>query len=174
MRKWIGGLVAIAIIAAPNSAMAAVKAGDTCKKAGQTATSSGKKFTCIKSGKKLVWNKGVTIAAPKPLPTPTPTPIPRVTATPNPTSTSTPVIEKSPTGFNDLVENFKGVYVGVWQSTESKISANPAVDVKQNILVGPNSLLLNSSVDKAFSRGTQFFAGYPQPKRFNALYYGTG
>ena len=73
MRKWIGGLIAIAIIAAPNSAMAAVKAGDTCKKVGTTATSNGKKYTCIKNGKKLLWNKGVSIS--KPTPTPTPLPV---------------------------------------------------------------------------------------------------
>ena len=36
---------------------AAPKAGAKCTKAGSTATASGKKFTCIKSGTKLVWNK---------------------------------------------------------------------------------------------------------------------
>ena len=48
------------------------KAGAKCTKAGSTATASGKKFTCIKSGKNLVWNKGVAIkaAAPKPSSTP--------------------------------------------------------------------------------------------------------
>jgi hypothetical protein len=171
MKKCLSALAAIAMSISPLSASAAVKTGDACKKAGQTATANGKKFTCVKSGKKLVWKKGVAISAPKLAPTPTPAPTASESPAPAPTVTSAPVIEKAPTGFNDLVENFKGIYVGVWQSTESKISANPAVDVKQNILVGPNSLLLNSSVDKAFSRGTQFFAGYPQPKRFNALYY---
>ena len=42
-------------------AQAAVKTGSKCAKAGATAISAGKKFTCIKSGGKLVWNKGVTI-----------------------------------------------------------------------------------------------------------------
>ena len=37
------------------------KAGAKCSKAGSTSTAAGKKFTCIKSGSKLVWNKGVTI-----------------------------------------------------------------------------------------------------------------
>jgi|GEM_PF-1820287 len=42
------------------------KAGAKCTKAGITATAAGKKFTCVKSGTKLVWNKGVTVqAAPK-------------------------------------------------------------------------------------------------------------
>ena len=59
-------------------ASAAVKAGQSCSKAGITSTSKGIKYTCVKSGKKLVWNKGVKIvpvAKPTPTPTPTPTPI---------------------------------------------------------------------------------------------------
>lgn len=39
--------------------IAAVKAGTACKTAGLTSIVSGKTFTCIKSGKKLVWDKGV-------------------------------------------------------------------------------------------------------------------
>ena len=51
---------------------AAPKAGTACKKAGQTSTSGGIKYTCIKSGKKLVWNKGVETKKPEPAPVPTP------------------------------------------------------------------------------------------------------
>jgi M6 family metalloprotease-like protein len=83
------------------NASAAVKAGAKCKKAGQTSTYAGKKFTCVKSGKKLVWNKGVAIAKPKPVVAPTPTPaptieptsIPTVAASPTPTPTPTKVID---------------------------------------------------------------------------------
>ena len=71
---------------------AAAKAGAKCTKAGATSVSAGKKYTCVKSGNKLVWNKGVTVkAAPKPdlnpvfKPVePTPTPTPTATATPKP------------------------------------------------------------------------------------------
>lgn len=60
MRKLIALLLAVSLMGvAP--AQAAVKAGAKCTKAGATATSAGKKFTCIRSGGKLVWNKGVTI-----------------------------------------------------------------------------------------------------------------
>ena len=51
---------------------AAPKAGTACKKAGQTSTSGGIKYTCIKSGKKLVWNKGVETKKAEPAPVPTP------------------------------------------------------------------------------------------------------
>jgi len=87
MKKLLAVLVTAALFLVPLNAVAAVKAGDICKKVGSTATANGKKYTCIKSGKKLVWNKGVTVALPKPKPTPTPTSTP----TPTPTQTPTPI-----------------------------------------------------------------------------------
>ena len=51
---------------------AAPKAGSKCTKAGQTSTSAGIKYTCVKSGKKLVWNKGVALKKAEPAPVPTP------------------------------------------------------------------------------------------------------
>ena len=51
---------------------AAPKPGTACKKAGQSSTSAGIKYTCIKSGKKLVWNKGVATKKAEPAPVPTP------------------------------------------------------------------------------------------------------
>jgi len=53
-------------------ANAAVTPGTKCAKQGQTSTSAGIKYTCIKSGKKLVWNKGVPVKKAEPAPTPTP------------------------------------------------------------------------------------------------------
>ena len=54
-------------------ANAAVKAGGTCSKVGITSVAASKTYKCIKSGKKLVWNKGVVVAASKPTPVDTPT-----------------------------------------------------------------------------------------------------
>ena len=42
------------------SVNATAKAGAKCNKAGITSVASGKTYTCVKSGKKLVWNKGVS------------------------------------------------------------------------------------------------------------------
>ena len=55
-----GAAVALALVVTP-SASAAVKEGAACKKAGQSSTVSGRKFTCVKKGSKLVWNKGVAV-----------------------------------------------------------------------------------------------------------------
>ncbi|MEI7562128.1 MAG: hypothetical protein WCJ43_06735, partial [Actinomycetes bacterium] len=75
-------------------ATAAVKPGTKCTKLGQTSTSAGIKYTCIKSGKNLVWDKGVSVkAAAKPELNPVfkpaePIPIATPTITPNPDTTN--------------------------------------------------------------------------------------
>jgi len=107
MRKRFLVLLTVTLTAALLGPMAtaAVKPGTTCKKVGQTSTAAGVKYTCVKSGKKLVWNKGV--AVPKPTPTPTaigdpigavgstPTPTPTPSPTPTPTPTVKPVVENA-------------------------------------------------------------------------------
>ena len=55
-----------------NSAYGAVKQGSSCTKVGTTSTVKGLKYTCIKSGKKLVWNKGVLLKKAEPAPAPSP------------------------------------------------------------------------------------------------------
>ena len=54
---------------------AAVKAGTTCAKPNSTTTSGGYKYTCIKSGKKLVWSKGAKVSTPTIVPTQTAKPL---------------------------------------------------------------------------------------------------
>lgn len=68
----------VGIVGLPPLSYAApsAKAGAACTKKGATQTVSGKKFTCITKGKKLVWNSGVLISIPVAQPTPTPTPTP--------------------------------------------------------------------------------------------------
>ena len=121
MKKVVGVLIAITLFAVPLNAVAAVKAGATCKKAGITSTYGGKKYTCVKSGKKLVWNKGVAVVKPTPTPTvtPTPTPTPTVTPTPTPTPTAPPIIV--PKTFDELYGNSQGIALAAWTSTNEKI-----------------------------------------------------
>lgn len=69
MKKSIAIITLIALFVAPITASAAVKAGATCSKLGATAIVAGKKYMCVQSGKKLVWNKGLTTAKPQPTPT---------------------------------------------------------------------------------------------------------
>jgi hypothetical protein len=63
MKKPFALLLAVLLLTALpiSSSSAAVKVGAKCSKVGKTSTIAGKKYTCIKSGKKLIWNKGVMI-----------------------------------------------------------------------------------------------------------------
>ena len=61
---------------------AAVKPGSACTKLNSISTSGGYKYTCIKSGNKLVWSKGLKVTTPTPTPTPTPTAVPTQSSKP--------------------------------------------------------------------------------------------
>lgn len=95
----LSSLLVISIL--PAIAATPPKTGASCAKLGITRNSNGKTFTCIKSGKKLVWNKGIAIkkAAPQVTPSPIPSPSPTASASipPSPTATSAPSTTPSPT-----------------------------------------------------------------------------
>ena len=84
MRRIPALVLATALISASLSlpATAAVKVGSKCSTKGQVKLVQDKKFTCVKSGKNLVWNKGVIVndskasSNPKALPSESPSPNP--------------------------------------------------------------------------------------------------
>ena len=156
MRKFaafaIGGALLISLSTPVNAA--APKAGASCSKVGTTSTSGGIKYTCIKSGKKFIWNKGVSVKAeakpdinPVFKPTePTPSPSATPSATPTPTPTPTPQVqlpaegsictkigEKIPTPTGYLRCNWPGgpVSTGTWRSfTVKKLSTTASNNYK--------------------------------------------
>ena len=54
-------VIALCIVPFPQANASNAKAGVKCTKLKATLIVKGKKFTCIKSGKKLVWDKGVLV-----------------------------------------------------------------------------------------------------------------
>ena len=85
-----------------SNAYGVVKQGSSCSKLGASSTVKGYKYTCINSGKKLVWSKGVKVVIPTSTPSPTPTPTPTPTATPTPTPTPTPTETKTAEDIKNL------------------------------------------------------------------------
>ena len=152
----------ISLIAAPS--FAAAKAGTKCTKAGSTAIAAGKKFTCIKSGNKLVWNKGVAIAKPSSVvtPTPTPTPAPEPTLTPTPTPTPTPVVKypDAPTSFDDLIANFEGISYAAWSKSSSAIIASSDVSLPFRALTGQNTTLRVKNPGSVFDLLARLYSGF--------------
>ena len=61
MRKVLAVLIAVSLLGIAPANAAAVKAGAKCSKHKATTTVNGMKYTCVKSGSKLVWSKGVTV-----------------------------------------------------------------------------------------------------------------
>lgn len=109
LKFFLSALLTSALTLSLTSAIAAnvPKVGATCTKSGATQNYKGLKFTCIKNGKRLVWNKGVPIpkvqltATPTPSVSPTPTPSTSVTPTPSPTPTSTPTPTPKPLSISE-------------------------------------------------------------------------
>ena len=71
MRKAIVLFLVVALFGGVNSISYAgptPKAGGSCTKVNQVFITNGVQFICIKSGNKLVWNKGTKVANPNPSP----------------------------------------------------------------------------------------------------------
>ena len=123
-------------------AVGAVKAGASCTKAGATSTAAGKKFTCVKSGKKLSWNKGVAITKPTPSPTPTSNEPGVPSSTPSPVPSVDQVVAKTPefpTSFANLEERYQGIPYGVWDKIQTNLGLHKSSELKISFLFGPNT-----------------------------------
>jgi hypothetical protein len=84
-----GVLVALGLALIPSTAVSAENVTPTgaCKVVNQKVVYQEKTFTCTKSGKKLLWNKGAVVVKP----TADSTPVSTADSTPVSISTSTPV-----------------------------------------------------------------------------------
>ena len=133
-------------------ASATVKAGTACSPKGKTTSFGGYKYTCVLSGKKTIWNKGV-----------------KVTTTTSTTTTTLAI--QIPKTFEALSGNSNGIALGAWNSFSEKSSKSEITPVVQSIYVGPHSTLLNSNVSQVFKDATKLFAGFTQPKSFLSVYY---
>jgi hypothetical protein len=181
------GLLAIAItlmlaLAGPVQA-ATPKAGAKCTKAGATATASGKKFTCVKLGAKLVWNKGVAVKKPSPVatvmpspspsstpePTPTPSPIPTLTPTPTPSPTPTPTLKDLT--FSNIVENVDAISFNIYSKYQTHMATNYQGSIKVNTIIGPNTVPVNKNSAAAFQVASKIFQNFKQPEEVFAIYY---
>ena len=173
-------LIAIAIsilVAISSTAFAAVKPGSACSKLGSTSVLKGIKYTCVKSGKKLVWNKGSLIPVPKvtptatPTPTPTPSaspspapsPSPSVTPTPTPTTNAEPVL--LPTSFEDLFVRRAGIHLAAWQKGAEIIKANKSNVGTLEIVTGPNTKPYFDDYPLAIGNVSRLFPGRSEPTK---------
>ena len=128
-------------------ANAVAKAGAKCTKAGSTEVVKGKSYTCIKSGKKLIWDKGVTskkVGAAQPtLPT--------------------------PTSFDDLVQNYEGIAYSAWSKSATGIKAATKTAAPFKALTGPNTKLAYKTPAYAFDLISRLYSDYETPTKMSVL-----
>jgi hypothetical protein len=127
-------------------ANAAAKAGAKCVKAGNIEVVKGKTYTCVKSGKKLIWNKGVTKSA-KPIST-------------------------APTSFSNLYENRDGIAYAAWKSTAESIAAGKSNVASLKIYIGPNTTAPKYKTPEiAIGLVSQAFSNYKTPEDVHVIQY---
>jgi hypothetical protein len=109
----LGLPIALISILLPVSAISATKImpGTVCKVYLQKVTYQNKVYTCTKSGKKLLWNKGVAVAKPTPVPTPSSLPTSSSSPTPAPTAQTvvypTDLTPLTLAAYQDFVKTYK-------------------------------------------------------------------
>jgi hypothetical protein len=127
-------------------ANSAVKAGASCKTIGITSVSSGKTFKCVKSGKKLVWDKGITKSA--------------------------KAIAAAPTSFNNLYENRNGIAYAAWKSTADSIATGKSNIVNLKIYIGPNTTAPKYKTPEiAIGLVSKAFSKYKTPENVHVIQY---
>ena len=171
MRKAISGTLTLSlllsIISSSLVAQAAVKSGSVCTKAGATSVVGGKKFTCVKSGKKLVWDKGVLVPVAKPAPSASSSAVPA----PSPSSTAKTVDIATPTSITDLYEKRKGIAYAVWSKFNSAVAQKeptlPVIEIHR----GPNTPTYVKDPNSFFRQVVQLFPDVALPKKVVVFYW---
>ena len=172
------------------AAAASPAAGSKCSKVGQTAISAGKTFTCVKTGRLLVWNKGVALkkpsvtpmpqSSPSPISSPAPTPV--VSSSPTPTPTPTPQIKNQipitlpvpitgSINFTNAAENYAQIPQVAWQRVQDVIAANPAVNIPTTIDIGPNTKADLGIITNSLNRLYKLFSGFDHFNSYFGIIY---
>ena len=147
MKRFLRFFITASLFLTPSTAVAAVKTGATCTKAGSTSIVAGKKYTCIKNGKKFVWDKGVTVVA---------------------TKSSIPV---GPTSLSDLEANYSGVPYWAWKKSGDLLAVSKPKSAQLTILIGPNSHPVYEIPQVAISQVSRLFPNYQESKEYVLIYF---
>ena len=125
-------------------AHSATKAGAKCTKVGVTSVAGNKTFTCIKSGKKLVWNKGVS------------------------KSTSTVLVD-IPISIDNL--DLKGVPQKAYENVEAVLKSRPRTKYTPKYILSPG--IKQERVDQeinGLNRAIDLWQPFFLPDKFQAVY----
>lgn len=128
------GILALATLCLTPISQAAVKAGGSCAKQGVTSSTATTKFTCIKSGKKLVWNKGVPIAKA------TPQASPNSNISPTPAATLKPATNNTAPCKLPVADGRGDVSIGGWPRISDRMRTVGTLNVQVIMVDFPDAV----------------------------------
>ena len=157
---------------------ASPKPGSKCEKIKQVKVYKGKSYTCIKSGKKKVWSKGITLSIKTSTATPTATPIATPTNTPSPNpSVPVPVTPmtalipefvdrialSSASGFSVQIKNYDPNYSWRVTTTAGKVTISPSgrINVIELAPKEEAKLVVTSSLNEAVTGSSTYTSQAP-------------
>lgn len=160
VKRIIGAICLMLIFSSlPATASMPPKPGTTCQKSGLTKIHKGKKYTCVKSGSKFSWNKGVSTkkSAPFIQPTPATTPEPSSTPVPKPSQDALPKPTFSPTPSASTAPNSNPSPIsGIKQKRSNVTYATPSLP-SENVDLCKIQQKSNDGVKSGFPAATPLY-----------------
>jgi len=151
-RLFLCSILGLTLVASSIPAVAAqAKAGASCKTQGITSTANNLKYTCLKSGGKLVWSAGKKVSTPKPSASPT-------------AEITTITFENLESNTEKIVQTAWAKSNPLWTKYEKKIQG-------VQLLFGPTKKPLNCYGGlHEFTKISNFWGKYKQPEKTVAIY----
>ena len=156
-------LVALLGISLSVPAFGAVKAGTSCKKPGAISVSKGKKYTCVRIGNRILWDKGTLLPISKPSSKPLVAPS-AIRTTSTSAAPSAKPVDKPPTSFQDIPESYRGIAKAAWDAGSAQIANASPLEFIVNVIVGPNTVPTNPQSLVAISKTISLYSGIPIPQ----------
>ena len=173
---FVSSLVSAIFVFSFLPASPATITGTKCTKVNSTKTIANIKYTCVKSGKKLIWNKGTLVATkPTPVPSPSPTkstePVPAESPKPTPTATTpTFVPPTAPTSWDDLIVNANGIAYWAWKISSEQIANTTSKLGNIEIIISPHAIPDNPTPLVGLNFVSRLTGRFEEPKKVVLVY----
>ena len=156
-------LVVSSFVVFSGTSSASIKPGTSCSPKGKISIFGGVKYTCVLSGKKLVWNKGIKI--------PTASTTSTTTTFVAPTTTTT-LTQSGHFTFASVLDHVGEIPLAAWNSIQDAYLANSAVtSIPLTLHLGPTTTLTDSNPVEVVQKTMRLWKNFQQPKTADLIYY---